>query len=243
MRKKILMIGDTETLAGVSVDIADYYDFFTSPAGGHWCNDEIEILENPEKRQLFKTLAEVEEANYDYVITTFSGHGMEVSDDIVLLLNEDGETIVLDDLTNLSDKQLIIADCCRSSYTLQPVNLDSVITESTALSMSRDPVRQAYEERIEECAPQEIILFACAEGETAKDTVDENIRSYSQHLLDATRMILDEARSPFVRVSQSHARARGLIWKNPLLQQRPRIIQPNLPIHQRLPFAVNPEFF
>ena len=101
----------------------------------------------------------------------------------------------------------------------------------------------AYEERIADSAPQKIILFACDENESATDTVDEDIQSHSQYLLDATQMILDEARESFIIVSQAHVRARGLILKNPKMQQRPKIRQPNLPIDQRLPFAVNPNFF
>ena len=59
MKKRVLMIGDTSDLQGVSVDIHSYYDFFTSPVGGNWCNDEIEILESPTKRQLFKRIDEM----------------------------------------------------------------------------------------------------------------------------------------------------------------------------------------
>ena len=112
------------------------------------------------------------------------------------------------------------------------------------LSMPSDTIRQAYEERIEKSAPQEIVLFSCAEGETAKDTIGDGIYSYSHYLLEATQMILDEARDPFVRVSQAHMRASHLIRENPKLQQRPRIIElPKLPTDQRLPFAINPKFF
>ena len=243
MRKKILIIGDTDTLEGVPVDIAGFYDFFTSPEGGNWRDDEIETLKNPTKREFFRELDKIEDDNLDYLITIFSGHGSELNDETVLCINRE-ETIELSDLMDLCRKQLIIADCCRTNYMTIQVDLVSILLETTALSMSRnDPVREAYEQRIAESTPQQIILFACDEGETTKDTVDEEIQSFSQYLLEATQMILDEARSPFVRVSQSHARARKLIRENPKLKQRPRIIQPNLPIHQRLPFAVNPEFF
>ena len=106
--------------------------------------------------------------------------------------------------------------------------------------MSRDPVRQAYEKCIADAMPQEIILFACDEGETADDTVDENIRSYSQHLLDATQMALADTRSPFISVNRAHSRAAALMRKNPFIQQRPQIQQSCSPIRLRLPWAVNP---
>ena len=74
------MIGDISNLPGVSVDIIDFYDFydfFISPEGGNWYKDEIEILDSPTKRLLFKKLDEIVEADYDYLITIFTGHGME----------------------------------------------------------------------------------------------------------------------------------------------------------------------
>ena len=107
------MIGDTSDLQGVPLDIRDYYDFFTRPIGGNWCNDEIEILRSPTQRFLRKTIGEIRKADYDYVITFFSGHGCEVDDEIVLTINGDNEDIMLDDLRNLSQKQLLIIDCCR----------------------------------------------------------------------------------------------------------------------------------
>jgi len=242
MKKRVLMIGDTSDLQGVSVDICSYYDFFTSPVGGNWCNDEIEILESPTKRQLFKRIDEIDNADYDYVITIFSGHGMEVDDDIVLTINGEGEDIVLDDLTNLSEKQLLIIDCCRVSYALQPVDLTSITSETTAFSMSRDPIRKAYEECIEKAMPQEVILFACNEGETSTDTVDENTRSYSQHLLDATQEALAGTRSPFISVNRAHSWAAALMRENPFVRQRPQIQCSCRPRHLRLPWAVNVEF-
>ena len=242
MKKRVLMIGDTSDLQGVSVDICSYYDFFTSPVGGKWCNDEIEILESPTKRQLFKRIDEIDNVGYDYVITIFSGHGMEVDDDIVLTINGEGEDIVLDDLTNLSEKQLLIIDCCRVSYTLQPVDLASITSETTAFSMSRDPIRKAYEECIVKAMPQEVILFACDEGETSTDTVDENTRSYSQHLLDATQEALADTRSPFISVNRAHSWAAALMRENPLVRQRPQIHCSCRPRHLRLPWAVNPHY-
>ena len=123
MQKKILMIGQTVDLPGVPVDIADFYDFFVSPAGGHWNDDEIEILENPSHRKLIRKIVEMEDAEYDYLITIFSGHGVVLNDKTVLFINGDNDSIVLDDLMGLSHKQLIIADCCRSNFMLLPVDL------------------------------------------------------------------------------------------------------------------------
>ena len=45
MKKKILMIGNTDGLPGVPVDVFSYHSFFANPIGGHWCCEEIDILQ------------------------------------------------------------------------------------------------------------------------------------------------------------------------------------------------------
>ena len=95
MKKQILMIGNTDDLPGVPVDINDYYYFFLSPAGGNWCSDEIEILMNPTRSELFDTINEIEESDFDYVIVVFSGHGGRVGSETMLAINGQGEEIAL----------------------------------------------------------------------------------------------------------------------------------------------------
>jgi hypothetical protein len=84
MKKKILMIANTDNLPGVPVDMFDYHDFFTSPSGGNWSHEEIEILPNPDEYQLFEEIAKIRNADYDYVITIFSGHGREAISGIMV---------------------------------------------------------------------------------------------------------------------------------------------------------------
>ena len=116
MRKKILMIGNTDDLPGVPIEISDYYSFFTSPVGGGWYDEEIDILLNPTQHELLETVADIEEADYDYVIVFFSGHGEETSDGTILYINGQSETILLHNLTDLSERQLLIINCCRSHH-------------------------------------------------------------------------------------------------------------------------------
>jgi hypothetical protein len=236
MRKKILMIGNTTRLRGVSIDIYTYYDFFTSPVGGNWCHEEIDILRNPMRSSLFKKLDEIERTGYDYVITIFSGHGKEMGSGTVLGINGQKEKIAMSDLTNLSQRQLLIFDCCR-------VHVDCDFTEEkpTMLSMSRAPIRQAYEDRIEDSPPQEVILFACAEGESAFDSEDGG--RYSQCLLYAAQMVSTNSDSPFVSVSTVHHQAAALMKQDSLTDQHPQILQSRCPPSCRLPLAVNPNFF
>ena len=109
------------------------------------------------------------------------------------------------------------------------------------LSMFRDPIRRAYEELIWDSSPQGVILYACDEGETAWSTSDG---SYSQFLLDAATMTLDNSDSPFVSVGEVHDNAVSLTQRvYPFDCQHPQIIQPRCAVSRQLPFAVNAGFF
>ena len=240
MKKRIVMIGNTNNLRGVPVDLATYNSFFTSPIGGNWCREEIDLLWNPTRRSLFRQIVEIENADYDYVITIFSGHGFEEGDETVLVLNGRGETITLNDLMNLSPRQLLIIDCCRIRMLLLSADFVLEETESTMLSMSHDPIRQAYEERIRDSIPQEVILFACDEGERAFDSPDGG--EYSQYLLAAAQMAT-RSRSPFISVSDAHYKAVSMMRQDFSLMQHPQILQPHCATHRQLPFAVNLKFF
>ena len=108
------------------------------------------------------------------------------------------------------------------------------------LSMSRDPIRQAYEERIWDSMPQEVILYACDDGEKSLDSPDGGM--YSHYLLNAAQMLSTASRSPFVSVSQAHFKAVSMMRQdNLLMEQHPQILQPRCAVNQQLPFGVNAE--
>jgi len=239
MRKKILMIGNTAGLPGVPVDISDYYNFFTSPAGGHWYDEEIDILLNPTQHDLLEAIAEIEEADYDYLIIVFSGHGEETSDGTVLSINGQEETILLHNLTELAERQLLIIDCCRSHRRIP----DDINIDSTTLSLSHDSIRQAYEELIQFAAPQEVILFACNDSEVSVDTREGRIYSYSQCLLRAIQSALTNPRLRFVSVGRAHYKAVSLMRQECLyFEQHPTMLQSPCSVHRRLPLAVNTRY-
>ena len=220
--------------------MSSYYSFFTSPFGGNWCGEEIDILLNPTLRCLLRKIVAIENADYDYLITLFSGHGKEADDGTVLVINGQGEKIMMNALTNLSQRQLLIMDCCRSR-SLLPVDTAFVEEGTTMLSLSRDPIRQAYEERIGDSLPQEVILYACDEGEPAFDS-DEG-GEYLRHLLNAAQMVSTPSCSPFVSVGQAHYKAVSMMREDdPTMIQHPQILQPRCAAERQLPLAVDGKF-
>ena len=234
MKKKILMICNTaEGLPGVPVDIFAYYSFFTGPTGGYWYHDEIDIMRNPTKRDLLKRIDDVRQAGFDYVITIYAGYGEEAENCPTLIINEHEESIEIGHWMNLSQRQVIIVDCCRE---FRPTSSDTSFIKAgaTILSMSRDRLRRAYEDRIQASSPQEIILYACDEGEEAKDYL-----SYSLFLQRATQLALVRSNSQFVSVVQAHTKAVSLMQATSNTQQHPQILQSRCSLHRRLPWAIN----
>ena len=238
MRKKILMIGNTDDLPGVPIDISNYYDFFISPTDGNRYDEEIDVLINPTQHELLEAIAEIEEADYDYVIVFFSGHGEETTDGTVLYINGHEETILLHNLTKLSQRQLLIINCCRSHHRI-PVDIN---IDSTTLSLSHDSTRQAYEELIKFSAPQEVVLFFCEDEESMWATQEGGF--YSRYLLDAIQIALANPLLLFVSVGRAHYKAVSLMRQECLyFEQNPTMFQSPCSVHRRLPLAVNAQFF
>lgn len=240
MKKKILIIGNTDGLPGVPADLCAYDFFFSSPMGGNWRHEEIDILHNPTQRCLFKKIIEIEKADYDYLITIYLGHGGEMGHGTVLVINGLYETVAMQYLTNLSPKQLLIIECCRCPLLLSS-DITSLEAETTRLSMFRDPIRQAYEDRIQAACPQEIILFAADQGELTWGTRKGG--EYSSYLLAATRTALIDSNSPFISVNHAHNEAVSLMQTHFYTRQHPQIQQTRCPINRRLPWAVNPNLW
>jgi len=154
-----------------------------------------------------------------------------------LVINGGGETITPCDLTNLAPKQLLIFDCCRS------YNDADFMAVEPSISLSRDPIRQAYEDKIRDSMPQEVMLFACDDGEFAWGTIVGS--NFTHALFDATEMILDKSTSPFINISQVHRKAASLLRHGSYpgdTKQHPQIRQSRYATRPRLPWAVNPNF-
>ena len=240
MRKKILMIGNTDGLPGVLVDIDDCYAFFTSPIGGNWHCDEIDILMNPTKRNLSRKLSEIEYAAYDYVIVIFSGHGCEEYNGIVLAINEH-EIFAMRHLTNLSPKQLMILDCCRSYRVIDEEDA-CINNEAIAFSRFDNMIRHEYERMIDNAVPQEIVLYSCDENEVS--LISNEGSYYSQYLLTAAEIAMTQLHVPAKNVRRIHDAAVEMMRQDyPFSNQHPRILEPHRLVHRRLPFAINPNLW
>lgn len=178
MRKKIIIVGNTQGLIGVKVDVENYKRFFCSSYGGNWYEQEIIEKVDVSKSELLAELSRVKSLTLDYLIVIFSGHGGQERE-TVLEINAAGECIRESELKGLASRQLNIFDCCRA----YPERL--VESETKALKTrlySAISTRERYEKRIMEASRQQISLYACSIGEFAHDT--QRGGAYSVNLIE-----------------------------------------------------------
>ncbi|MGJ3348256.1 caspase family protein [Morganella sp. Je.2.23] len=174
MKRKALIIANADGLPGVDVDVTNIRTFLTSISGGGWFDDEIEILRSPLKSNLISKLSGVRGC-YDFTIVFFAGHGGNNRGRNLLFLNSYNEYITDSDISNLSERQINIIDCCRSpvaDYELVKLS-ESCVAGLESYSdeyLSLDEARAKYEERVKKSPTQQVTLYACSEGEYSSDT-------------------------------------------------------------------------
>lgn len=183
MEKRILIIGNTDGLPGVKIDVENYKTFFKSSYGGDWYSSEIIEKVNSSKSEIKTTLENIKSKSLDYLIIIFSGHGGQERE-TVLEINSSGETINESEFKNLADRQLNIFDCCRA----YPETITKgIINEMETRTFSFTNTRARFEKRIMEANRQQVNLYACAIGEYAHDTSKGG--AYSKNLLAVSTII------------------------------------------------------
>lgn len=239
-KRKALLIGNSNGLEGVKVDLANFKSFLMSNKGGAWNDDEIVVLAHATLLTLDATIRSIKSDNVDYCIVYFSGHGayQRATDSRwgeTILELEDGNTIHESLFNGLSKRQLTIIDSCRNI--MEHIILDSIqlSTESVDFSENeRQRFRMKYNHRIMEAIPQHSKLYSCSIGESSNDTVQGGI--YTQALLNAIKYNAET-------VGEVHTIAKDLIdrnWNNHKEdKQHPEAILPKCLTSQQLIFCIN----
>jgi hypothetical protein len=229
MEKRILIIGNTEGLPGVKVDVENYKTFFKSSYGGDWSDNEIIEKINKPKSELITSLSDLKSKSLNYLIVIFSGHGGQKRE-TVLELNSKGESINESDLKNIALRQLNIFDCCRA----YPESLTKgFLNEMKARSFSITNTRDRYEKRIMEASHQQINLYACTVGEFAHDTSKGG--AYSKNLLSCASEVKDE----FKLIGVAHQEA-SILTTNEFKDQHPEGDLLRLLTSQQLIIGIRP---
>lgn len=230
MKRKSILIGNTDGLPGVKVDITNFKSFLSCEVGGCWLESEIEIFHDPKKIDIMKKIDNVRREKYDYVIVLFSGHG-GYKRQTVLQINKNNDTINESDIMFISSRQLNVYDCCRCH--IEPVTEGLALDRSFgATTRSIESVRLKYDNRIMQSIPQQSILYSCSVGESSNDTPNGGV--YLQNLLKSARNVRKD--QEFKLVGLAHDEAASLVKdynRNSPYKQNPESILPKcLPSQQ-----------
>lgn len=239
MKRKALLIGNTNGLPGVKIDLVNFQNFLKTSKGGFWFDNEIEIVKDPTLQDLTYKINYLKAQSIDYLLVVFSGHGGQERETI-LEINKNGEVIGESSLKNISSRQINIYDCCRcypESY--QEKYVRDSIEFSAQKSIDTMSLRKKYEDRIMSAIPQQISLYSCSINETSNDTSEGGV--YIKSFLDSAKGINS---TNYKLVGETHEEASNLTinycTRNNLRAQHPDSILPKCLISQQLIISINP---
>lgn len=264
MRRKLYLIisdgGGNTPLRGVHIDKDNFLNFFKSPEGGAWKDDEILVFENNDFDlnilRINDLNARVDEKSIDFYLIVYCGHGFtDQNHHIIFEVRQDFQ-LNLDDLLGAvaQSRCLVIADSCRAIYHLQEGGRIADLrifstSEDARNSAYADLCREMYNNLIEATPPKmQVVYFSNSYGETA----DENPRDggvYSHELLAAAKRQIIEFRalqqhncnSYYATIDEIHAEAAGMVMNKTHNRQHPEIYL-DCRSKARLPFVVVPHW-
>lgn len=194
MKRKALLIGNTDGLPGISKDLKDFRKYLMSEIGGCWkCTEIVEKL-NLTKSKLEELIKTTKDEDNDFVIVVFSGHG-GVRNQTYLYINPQDEYIEESKIKNLAPRQITIMDCCWSPLEPEPVT-EGLNTRTFSCALHHQ-IRETYDKYIMTVPPQQLSLYACRVGECAQATDDGSL--FIQSLISCLKAICSSV--PFARFS------------------------------------------
>lgn len=238
MKRRALLIGNTNGLPGVPVDISKYTSFLKSDFGGQW-NEENEIITkmNPSKSDLLNTIWTIKNEKPDFAIIVFSGHGA-YKKGTILEINKNEEFIYESDLSFISTRQISIFDCCRNIIPTT-LNENKALRGVSNFSKSYSLLRKIYDDRILQAIEQQVSLYACDINESALDTSNGGL--YSSNLINCSKPTLE---NDFKLVGNAHQDAAALTtnaaWITRLHKQTPIAVLPRCISSFQLIIGINP---
>jgi hypothetical protein len=233
MKRKALLIGNSNGLPGVKLDISNFKIFLKSDVGGQWYDDEIVIKMNPTKSDLDATINHLKSEKNDFMFVIFSGHGA-YEKNTILEINGNDEYIYETALKHIASRQISVFDCCRQRV------FDS-LTESRQIkafsAFTSSHIRLKYDTRIMQAIEQQVSLYACSVGESALDTEKGGL--YISNLLKAATNISEQ----YKLIGIAHEEAKEKTTndaKNETHVQNPTATLPKCLSFQQLIIGINP---
>lgn len=245
----------------VDYDLKNYIDFFSSPEGGAWDEEEITTYENNFHFEAFAKQMQMRRnagLAYDYIVMVFCGHGcsdrdgekwIEIRPD-----NTSGSDISISQFEKACDgsRTLFISDSCLSLYAgpLRKTLLFSQLNDSCreSLEYHRQFCKDLYNHYVSN-TPEGIFItaFAASMGETAKDTGEGGL--YSLTLLETAKDYITALKKDARYAGQNvidfvsvHNIAASKVATRSNNKQHPMILGFGLRSKAQLPFVVVPKY-
>lgn len=189
IKKRLLIIyneGIVNTqsyLRGVLADVENYQNFFQSIEGGAWNDIEMKIFHKPAAQDISSYIDD--NADSDYFLIVFCGHGYFQDDDTIFELGS-GDELPLSELRSWvqDTRSLIICDCCRVKPKAEPImeslNRRTVMFSEGGSFRDRALARMLYNKAIRNTYDKiSTIGYGASEGESAGETSKGGYYSHS----------------------------------------------------------------
>lgn len=190
--RKALIIGapvigaPDSNIPGVNVDIKNLKNFFKSPVGGLWYDDEITTLISPTENEIRRQI-ELLKVN-DYSLIFFAGHGYHsIERKRTILHINSRETLDSSELRFGAAKHSLIMDCCRKPESERRLPKAVAVMESlSSIAQQPDPAkcRHYFNKAIGDCENGLVVMNSCSIGETAGESSSEG-GYYTSSLIDS----------------------------------------------------------
>jgi len=238
MKRKALIIGSPDKgihfLPGVEKDVKSWEAYLSSPIGGAWDNDEIEVIESPTTASLKLAIRLL--AYVDYSFVTFSGHGRSIPYGSTIININPSEEIDTQNLISNSKKQTIILDCCRTFPRMVLKEEARILSKAMDSYQDRNRYRLAFENHLNQCEPGQIILYSCSPNESAGES--DLYGGYYTNAIQRASHHLSERQNNVLTVKQAHEVAKSTVESRTANKQHPVGEFPRS--WNSFPFAVNP---
>lgn len=189
IKKRLLIIyneGIVNTqsyLRGVLADVENYQNFFQSIEGGAWNDIEMKIFHKPSAQDISSYIDD--NADSDYFLIVFCGHGYFQDDDTIFELGS-GDELPLSELKSWvqDTRSLIICDCCRVKPKAEPImeslNRRTVMFSEGGSFRDRALARMLYNKAIRNTYDKiSTIGYGASEGESAGESSKGGYYSHS----------------------------------------------------------------
>ena len=184
--------GGASALAGVHYDKENYLNFFKSPEGGSWMDNEILVFDDNNfslncLKELIKT-SDLIGVHIDYILMVYCGHGFTAQSGHIQFQMQPDINSKLDDILAITSntRLLLIADSCRAVYPLREggklQRREMLFSENNRQEQESYAklCRERYNYLISQTPPTiKTVLFADSYGETAGENKNGGIYSFA----------------------------------------------------------------